>query len=172
MTEPISRYAPDLTKAQAGIPQLIGDFEFKITDAKTFNRTTKDQKTQEDKDVYGVQYTLIIDKIEDAENEKLRGKTIPLQLYMHVEATEGLNKRFVMAALGFPANEEDDFNAKYADAKWNYDTDGEVIQGGPIPKDSIWAQIVGGRVSATCTVKPDRNDPTRKNQQFDWRPFS
>jgi hypothetical protein len=165
MTDATSRYAPDLTKATAGIPQLIGDFEFKVNDVKTFKRTTTDPATQENKDVYGIQYALQVTEA-DEDNQKLLGKTIPLQLYMHVETTEGLNKRFIMAALGFPMNEEDDFNTKYAGADWNYNPDE-----GTIPENAIWKQVVGTRIRATCTIKPDKKDPSRKNQQFDWKPF-
>lgn len=172
MTETASRYAPDLTKSSAGIPQLIGDFEFKVSDVKTFKRTTQDQESKEEKEVFGVQYSLIIDKVMEAENSKLQGKTIPLQLYMHSEGAMGINKRFIMACLGFPLNEEDNFNEKYAAANWRFDTDGEVVAGGPVPKDSVYAECVGTRVSASCTIKPDKKDATRKNQQFDWRPFS
>lgn len=163
----MDRYAPNLTTASAGIPQLIGDFEFKVNDVKTFFRTTTDAATQENKDVYGVQFSLQITKTEEEESEKLVGKTIPLQLYYHTEGADGINKRFMMAALGFALNDEDNFNEKYSTANWSYGDPKE----NQIPEDSMWKQVVGTRVKASCSIKPDKRDSTRKNQQFDWKPF-
>jgi hypothetical protein len=165
----MSRYAPDLSKASAGIPQLTGDFEFAIKDAKQFYRKGEDRVTKEEKEIYGVQYALQITKAE--ENEKLLGKTIPLQLYFHTEGTEGINKRFVMAALGYALNDEDNFNEKYENANWSFITGDAPEANGKLPEDSVWQQVVGGRVRATCGMKADKNDPSRQNQQFDWKPF-
>lgn len=170
----MNKYAPDLSKANAGIPQLIGDFTFKTTDVKPFLRVSTDINTKENKNVFGVQYSLQVIEAED-ENEKLKGKTIPLQLYMHTDGTEGINKRFLLASLGFALNEEDAFNEKYGeDADYNIgiedDEKGEPKLG-TLPADGIWKKVVGTAVRATCGMKQDKKDATRQNQQFDWKPF-
>lgn len=164
-----TRYAPNLTKATAGIPLLDkDDVEFNIGDVKTFFRTKTDPQSQENSDVFGVQYAITLVKTAGA-NEKYIGKTFPLQLYMHSENAFGIVKRFVMAALGFSLDDEEKFNEKYADADWSYGEPDK--EGNTVPDGSIWNQLKGSRVAATTDIVPNRQRPDQKNQRYDWRPI-
>lgn len=157
------RYTPNLTKVQAGIVMLPkGDFEFAVKEAKTFARVSTDPETQEQKDVYGIQYNLeVVGGSEDTYN----GKIIPLQIYAHAgDVALGIGKRFVMAALGFAINDEDNFNEKYSDGDWGFDTEAQEL-------GDMWTSVVGTRVAASTDQKVDRRDSTRKNQVFNWRPI-
>lgn len=157
------RYTPDLTKVQAGIVMLPkGDFEFAVKEAKTFSRTSTDTVTQESKDVYGIQYNL---EVVSGSDDSFIGKVIPLQIYAHAgDAALGIGKRFVMAALGFALNDEANFNEKYADGDWSFDTEAQEL-------GNMWSSVVGTRVAASTDQKPDKRDTTRMNQQFNWRPI-
>lgn len=157
------RYTPDLTKVQAGIPLLPkGDFEFAVKEAKTFSRQSTDQTTQETKDVYGLQYNL---QVMSGSDDSFVGKIIPLQIYAHAgDAALSIGKRFVMAALGFALNDETNFNAKYADGDWGFDTEEQTL-------GDMWASVVGTRVAASTDQKPDKRDTSRMNQVFNWRPI-
>lgn len=154
------RYNPNLTTASAGILMLQkGDYELKISQPKTFKR----QKVEngETKDIYGVQYSLTV---ENGDDQNVIGKNIPLSLYMHSEAAFGINKRFVMAALGFALDDEESFNEKYADADWGIDPDSGEL-------GDIWTQVAGNRVACTADIVPDKRDRSRQQQQFSWRPI-
>lgn len=157
------RYTPDLTKVQAGMVMLPkGDFEFAVKEVKTFQRTSKDQNTQEEKEVYGIQYNL---EVAGGSDESFVGKTIPLMIYAHAgDVALGIGKRFVMASLGFSINDEAAFNEKYADGDWSFDTEAQEV-------GDMWSSVVGTRVAATTDQKADKRDSTRMNQQFNWRPI-
>lgn len=156
------RYEPNLTNTQAGIILLPkGDFDFKVNEVKTFSRISVDQQTQLQRDVFGIQYNL---EVVSGSEASFIGKTVPVQLYMHTEASLGINKRFIMAALGFAIYDESSFNEKYADADWSFDTEeGEV--------GDIWRSVVGTRVNAATDIVPNKRNPNQQNQQFNWRPI-
>lgn len=152
------RYNPNLTTAQAGILILPkGDYEFGISDPKLFSRKSAGEGGVE-RHVFGVQYNLVVKTTGEYE-----GKTIPLQLYMHTENSFGMNKQFVMAALGSSINQEDEFNEKYADADWSIDTDENEM-------GDIWKNVGGNMISATADIVPDKRDVERKQQRWSWRP--
>jgi len=157
------RYNPDLTRVQAGIPLLPkGDFEFSVNEGKTFSRQSTDPATQETKDVYGIQYNL---QVMSGSDDSFIGKIIPLQIYAHAgDAALSIGKRFVMAALGFALNDEANFNEKYADGDWNFDTEDQIL-------GDMWSSVIGTRVAASTDQKVDKRDHTRMNQVFNWRPI-
>lgn len=162
------KYTPDLAKVQVGFLQLPkGDYEFSVNEVKDFarKRKEKDKATGQEieVDIYGITYTLGIVSAEAEEGKPFVGRTLPLSLYMHTDKTEGVNFSFAMAALGFPINEVEAFKEKYSDADFSLDTDNHEI-------GDFWKGIVGTRVAATADLKPQKDDTSKMNQQFSWRP--
>ena len=160
---PTSPYSPDLTKVSAGIIQLPkGDYEFAVSDGKPFKRERK-EKDNSTTELFGVQYNLVVTRSDEPE---YMGKTIPFQVYLHSDKAFGIVKRFVMACLGFPVNEENEFNEKYKDADWSANPDE--------PLGGIWKDVVGTKVAATADLVPQKGERAREgqlNQQFNWRPI-
>lgn len=161
---PASPYTPDLTKVQAGIPQLPkGDYEFSITEGKLFKR----ERTEDDNSVtklHGVQYNLVVTRSEDPQ---YMGKTIPFQIYLHSDKAFSIVKQFLLAAYGFPLNEQDAFNKKFEGADWEVNPETDHV-------GDVWTGVVGGRIAATADLVPQKGPRAKEgqlNQQFNWRPI-
>lgn len=155
----MARYTPDLTKATAGIKLLPkGDYEFKIGEPKLFSRQ-RNENDGSQTEVFGVSYGLTV-----VAGDQEVGTSIPMQLYMHTEKTAGMNKRFVMAALGYSLDDEPKFNEDFVDADWSVDTEENEI-------GEIWKRLAGQRVAATADIVPNKQNPNQQNQQFNWRPI-
>lgn len=163
----MGRYQPDLAKVQIGYLQLVkDDVEFAVGDVKGFSRKSKRKidGVEQEIDVYGITYTLTLVKAEAAENTPNIGRTLQHSLYFHTAETESINFSFAMSCLGFGVNEVDAFKEKYGDADFTFDSDN------PSEIGQFWRDLVGTRVAATSDLKPRKDDATKMNQQFSWRP--
>lgn len=139
----MARYEANPSKDTAGIPVLPKDmYEFIIGEAKAF-----EGKNKEGKDNYGVRYSLKVD------GGAMDGKRIPQTIYQHSEGARNMGKGFLMAALGYKKNteEEERFNTEQENKDWSFDgATGEVGDG--------WSQLTGQRVIGNFDVKKGDND--------------
>lgn len=133
------------------------DYEFKIVSAKF----TESAKPNEQGIVpFGIGYTLEITRAADP---NLVGKTLQNTCYLHTEASGGIIKGFLMAALGYQPSDntsEDRFNEDFGDADWGCDNDAKNF-------GSAWNRLVGARVAATATITLNKKT-SREQNQFRW----
>lgn len=150
------RYEGDPTRASATFEVFPkGDYEFTIGEPKAFERTNAQGKL-----TYGIRYTLTV------QNEgPFKGKPFPQTLYKHVETAEGINKRFVMAALGYALTKPDEkrFDTDYAGKDWSFDTDTGAC-------GDAWRELTGRRIVGSFDVKLG-NDQTEQQDVKGWRPL-
>lgn len=151
MTMPNYEYNPNA--AQATIEILDpGDYEFVIGSAKAFLSKNDDGSAKN----FGVRYSLKTEA----------GQRTVVSLYLHTSGSEGMAKRFQLAALGYPANKlgESKFNAEHGGDDWRLDFEnGSVGEG--------WKQFEGQRVIGTVDVG-ENNRTGEPMQNFkSWRPL-
>ena len=157
----MSTHAPSFgAGTRATIPELIGEFTFKLTGGKLFKRDKEIDGVNVTDAIYGVSYVLTVTEADDPDAV---GMTVPNQFYLHSEKALPMVKQFLMAANGFENNSdgEAEWNeSEYADDElWTVDLeDGSIGEG--------WKNLTGGTVSAKCDVKVKDG---RKNQQFSWK---
>lgn len=152
----------DMTKETAG--RLLvedGDKEFTILDAKPFWRDKTDPNTGEVTHIYGVRYSLRI----DSEGEQ-KDKTFDQDCFLHSKKTGGMNKQFLLAALGYTPKREHDFNETYADPTlYDVDFDNNTL-------GEVWKAPVGRKIMAVVKTGPQKNDPNIQQNSFRWMPFN
>lgn len=145
---------------RATIPELIGEFTFKLGNAKLFKRDKEIDGANVVDAIYGVSYALTVIEADDPEAV---GLTIPNQFYLHSEAALPMVKQFLMAANGYEndTDGEDLWNeSEYAaDELWEVNLEEGSMGDG-------WKNLSGGTVSAKCDIKIKDG---RKNQQFSWK---
>lgn len=153
------RYEPDPSKALAsGFEVYPKDtYEFIVGEPKAFYRDGQKGAN------WGVRFALTI-----ANEGNYKGKKYFKTLWYHTQATEGMNKQFQMAVLGFKAGKEGEnaFNAQYgaaAGADWSFDTDSGSV-------GDTWRELVGQRVVADLDVKLGADD-TEQQVERNWRPL-
>jgi hypothetical protein len=135
------------------------DYEFSLSGPKLINRENDRGP------VYGVMYMA---KVTKGPQDYL-GKQVPISLFLHSPEAAGMVKRFCMAALGFQLTEagEQEYNAQYGSTDDSIDTD----EGVDSPIGELWHKIGGSTVAASVDVKQQKNDATRTQNQFNWRPI-
>ena len=146
------QYGFNPAAVDAGFPVYPkGQYEMIIGDPKPFLGKAIEAgstKTQN----YGVRYALII-----AEGEK-KGKKAIMNCYMHVEASQGFAKQFLMAAAGFNPKDQDAearYNEESGAKDWTYDPDtGRVGE--------AWLELRGKRILIDLDVTMDKD---QKEQQ-------
>lgn len=158
----MSRFTPDLAKVRAGFPTIeSGEWEFIIGEAKGFHYVKDDGK-----EVYGVRYPLEIAGSVDAggnlKDEELSGdQAAPFSLYLHSKKAGGMVKQWLLAALGYTIEEEDEANESVFgehDFGWDLDEDEDPVVG------DGWTMPEGRRIRMTCSVQiMDNGD---KRQQY------
>jgi hypothetical protein len=150
------RYEGDPTRASATFEVFPkGDYEFSIGEPKAFERTNaKGAPT------WGIRYTLTVQS-----EGPHKGKIFVQTLYKHVETAEGINKRFVMAAMGYQVKRDDEkrFDADFAGKDWSFDTDSGAC-------GDAWRELTGRRVVASLDVKLGQ-DQTEQQDVKGWRPL-
>lgn len=161
----MSRFAPDLTKVRAGFPTIeSGEWEFIIGEAKGFHYVKDSGKA-----VYGVRYPLEIAGPIDAEgnvgDDELSGeRAAPFSLYLHSDKASGMVKQWLLAALGYSIEEEDEANeAVFGAHDWDWDIDEDDPDAEPVIGDG-WTMPEGRRIRMTCSV--DIGDNGNKRQQY------
>lgn len=131
------RFQPNPTSVDAGFPVYpAADYEIILGDPKSFYRPGKNGKA----DNYGVTFRSTI-----AEGDK-QGKPIMINCYMHTPESEGFSKQIQMAALGYPKDAEDKFNAEVGAGDWSFNTDDNSV-------GEEWTKMKGTRLIVTLTVK-------------------
>lgn len=127
--------------------------EFTVGKPKLFSATNKEGKPN-----FGLRYTL---KVIGGEHD---GKSVTHTLYMHTDATAGINKQFVMAALGYEVGEEGEalFNQEHADDDVTIDTDNNFIA-------ELYKSLEGSRIKAEVDRKTYNNI---ESNTFTWMPFT
>lgn len=148
------RYEADPTKVAAGLEIFPkDDYELTIGEPKAFQRTG-------DKGVnYGVRFTLAI-----ASEGQYKGKKYIQTCYEHSENAKPMNKRFIMAALGYQSdkNSEKRFDKDFEGADWSFDTDSGAC-------GDAWRAATGKRIVGSFDVK--LGDNGQEQQQVQWRPL-
>lgn len=158
------RATPNPSNVSAGIPLLdAGDYRFKIGEPKAFHAKDENGGYKN----FGVRIPLKV--IAGPSNVDA---SIFFGAYYHVDTTGGMIKQFQMAALGFDAKEERQFNEQWGDdEKWAYSYDDPEV-GGDIADGAGWQEMNGREVEANVTVtiqkKGDRAGQEQNN--FRWRP--
>jgi hypothetical protein len=140
--------------AKAAATQRIyekGTYEFVVGEPKAFYR---DNTATGGKESFGVFYPLTI-----AEGE-YKGERILHNLYLHTEATAGMNKQFIMAVLGYNPRDnaaEQSYNEEHANDDFAVNFESlELGQG--------WHQLTGNRVifDLDITINKQTGDPQQK----------
>lgn len=151
------KFTPDPTKATAGFevyPKGSG-YEFDIGEPKPFFKAaTKPGKA----DNHGIRFLLICQEAPD--NPAMKGKKLPVTLYLHTPESENMSKQFQIAALG--AKNDVDFNERFGSMDWGYDPDDASCGDG-------WRAMQGRRIMANIDVKPSAESPTGEQNTFQWR---
>ena len=147
------QFNPDPTAASAVlyVPPK-GDHTIEIGKPKAFQRTKKAGGES-----IGVMYPVTF------VDGDLKGKRNIFSCYTGSEGGLSYAKRFLMAALGYDLNQDDEdrFNAEFAGHDWKIDTtSGEC--------GDMWHAVVGKQVIATTDVRINEEDDT---QNIQWTGF-
>lgn len=132
------------------------DYEFTAGEPKAFLKKNDDGTVKN----FGLRIKLI------TQNEgPQKGKPVVHTLWYHTDGALPMNKRFIMATLGYPADKENErrFDKDVEGKDWNIDFETGAV-------GDAYREMVGKRVVGNFDVKLDAN----MNQQQDikgWRPL-
>lgn len=138
-----------------------GDYELLIGRPKAFARYEDDGVTIKN---FGIGIPMRI-----AEPVEHIGKQFYHNLYYHTDGAKGMNKLFLMAALGYTRDEEKRFDAEHPDEEWAFDygkdSDGFLGNG--------WLMLENERVTAEMSqdIQKKGTRAGEPQQKVKWRPF-
>ena len=136
-----------------------GDYEVLIGEPKSFIR----QAGADKHDSYGVMFPFRIKSAEDAE---YIGKTGLHSIYHHSENSAGMNKQFLMAALGYGKTKQEEarFDSEQAgeDFSCDYETGGV---------GDFYRKLTGRRVIMATEPKNNKETGEPTNGIKGWRPI-
>ena len=148
------RFAPDFTQVSAGMKIFPrGDYELSVTGVKplAYYKTDDDGEPTDDF-VAGCQVNIeMVGKIGNdgqLDREDAGESVVPIRLYVHTEKAWGMTKGSIMALLGYTREEEEQFNADFADADFAVEGEGDEAELG----DS-WNRLVGQHVTAQLSKR-------------------
>lgn len=147
------RYENDPTKVAASIEVFPkDDYEFIIGEPKSFERTNAKGNQS-----YGVRFPVQV-----AEGD-YAGKRTVFTTYQQSDGARQMEKRFLMAALGYGSKREDEkqFDIDFAGKDWGIDTDTGAV-------GDMYREVVGKRVVGSLDVR--MGDDGSEQQNFaGWR---
>lgn len=158
------RYEPDLTKVAATIEIFSkGDYEFSIGEPKSFS-SPKDDGTA----TVGIRFPLKVEEVYDGGDEKAKGKRTILTVYVHNEGGQSMAKQFIMCALGYKRNPQDErkFDEKYSGSDWGLDPDSKSV-------GDVWREPVGRRVRSSLDIgiqEKGQNAGEPQQKFANWQP--
>lgn len=117
------RYEPNPTNVSFGfLVYPKGSYRVEISSPKAFESKDASGKVKN----YGIRFAGKI--LTSIDQPSFVGKPHPITLYMHTPGAESFSKQIQAAALG--CRKDAEFNEKYGDKKWGFDTeDGSVDDG-------------------------------------------
>lgn len=147
------RFEPDMSKARASTRIFErGEYEVKVGEPQAML-----YRKDNDDVVAGVRYPLTMvgritadGNIEEEGDWGSEGEDVsPTRLYVHTEAAWPMAKRFVMAAMGYSLEEEDEFDEEFV-SEHDFAIDGDPDAEDETPElGSAWKQVEGQRVWIT-----------------------
>jgi hypothetical protein len=170
------RYEPDLTQVTANIEVLPkGDYEFSISEPKSFEKAKKDREGNEipDQKSVGIRYPIKVENVlSEGLDPNLVGKRQFASVYIHNEGGMQFAKRFLMSALGYGGNSSSEraeaeraFNEAYRGRDWSVDPESGAV-------GDVWREAVGQRIvgSLNIQVQTMGQNVGEMQQTFDgWR---
>lgn len=162
------RFQPELGGVKAGMTIFDrGEYELKIVGVKPIYYYNEDKGY----DVAGAQINLeMVGKVQtdgSLDTEQAGESVVPNRLYVHSAKAIPMVKQFFMAALGYPMDEEDKFNAEVAGNLDISVTPGE--EGEDATLGSGWSRLVGQRV--LCTLDKRMHEGREQQDHGSFMPI-
>lgn len=146
---PAYNYSPSKATATMEVWDT-GTYEVIVGKPKAFQKLENGEVKN-----FGVRFS-----IQDAESQKRN----VVSFYLHNDASEGMTKRFQMAALGYGTGkaEEQRFNADMENEDWSLDFEtGECGE--------AWRNIGGSRLIVDAEIQMNQNTGNQQNNFKNWR---
>lgn len=163
----MTRFAPDLASVKAGMRTLTsGEWELLIKKAQPVYYV-KDDGTE----VAGCRYMVEVVgeiKADGSVDEEFAGDTVaPIRLYIHTPKSFGMTKQFILAAMGYTIDQEEQADSEYfVNADFSIDVDDE--DNGVL--GSSWTDLEGKHVRCTASTTIYNG---RESQEYrSWTPIS